>query len=77
MAGARLTDRRARAVKAGDKPITHGGVGGLCLTPSTKHNGQGSWVLEYKDPLTQTRVRIPSAVIPKCPLLKPGGLGQS
>lgn len=75
MAGARLTDRRARAVKAGDKPITHGGVGGLCLTPSTKHNGQGRWVLEYKDPLTKNRVRDTLGGYPSMSIAEAGRIG--
>ncbi|WP_239992508.1 tyrosine-type recombinase/integrase [Neisseria lactamica] len=75
MAGARLTDRRARAVKAGDGAISHGGVGGLCLNPSTKHDGQGSWVLSYTDPLTQKRMRDTIGRYPAMSIAEAGRIG--
>ena len=57
MATVRLTDRRAKTIKAGGGTIAHGGVGGLALTPSKKEDCKGSWIVEYKDAITGKRCR--------------------
>ena len=57
MATIRLTDRRAKTIKAGSGTIAHGGVGGLSLAPSKKEDGKGSWIVEYRDAVTGRRCR--------------------
>lgn len=49
-----LTDTKARHIKPNDKPISHGGVTGLTLHPSST-KGRGKWVLRYVSPVTQKR----------------------
>lgn len=48
-----LTDKEAKAVKAGDKPIFDGKVTGLKLTPTA--SGCGKWTLRYTSPETGKR----------------------
>lgn len=51
---AQLTDTKARRIKPDDKPLTHGGVTGLTLHPSSV-KGRGKWVLRYVSPVTKKR----------------------
>ncbi len=51
---AQLTDTKARRIKPDDKPLTHGGVTGLTLHPSSA-KGRGKWVLRYVSPVTKKR----------------------
>lgn len=49
-----ITDVKARSIKAGDKPVSHGGVPGLRLEPGSV-KGRGKWILRYVSPLTGKR----------------------
>ena len=51
---ATLTDTKARSLKPEDKPLSHGGITGLALHPSTA-KGRGKWVLRYVSPTTGKR----------------------
>jgi len=48
-----ITDRTARAIKPGDKPIP-GGVTGLYLFPGSDR-GKGKWIIRYVSPVTGKR----------------------
>lgn len=49
-----LTDTKARNIKPDDKPLSHGGITGLTLHPSSS-KGHGKWVLRYVSPTTKKR----------------------
>ncbi|WP_150112443.1 tyrosine-type recombinase/integrase, partial [Ferrovum myxofaciens] len=49
-----LTDLKARHLKPADNPVSHGGVTGLALHPSST-KGHGKWVLRYISPFTGKR----------------------
>ena len=50
-----LTQTMAKAIKAGDKPLSHNGVKGILLVPSKTQDGRGRWVLRYVSPTTKKR----------------------
>lgn len=60
----RLTDRKAKTIKAGTGSVAHGGVAGLSLVPSKKADGAGSWVLS-RDAVTGRRCRDTLAIFRK------------
>lgn len=49
-----LTNTKAKNIQPGDKPLSHGGITGLTLHPSST-KGRGKWVLRYMSPVTQKR----------------------
>ncbi|EMF0917412.1 MULTISPECIES: tyrosine-type recombinase/integrase [Morganellaceae] len=49
-----LTHSKAKHIQPGDKPLSHGGITGLTLHPSST-KGRGKWVLRYMSPVTQKR----------------------
>ena len=70
----RLTDRKAKTIKAGTGSVAHGGVAGLSLVPSKKADGAGSWVLEYRDAVTGRRCRDTLGHFPQMSIAEAGGI---
>lgn len=71
-----LTDTKARHIKPDDKPISHGGVTGLTLHPSST-KGRGKWVLRYVSPVTQKRRNAGLGSYPEIGIAEAAKLAQS
>lgn len=50
-----LSDLKARNIKPNSPAISHGGVPGLSLIPSSSSKGRGKWVLRYTSPTSGKR----------------------
>ena len=71
-----LTDTKARHIKPNDKPISHGGVTGLTLHPSST-KGRGKWVLRYVSPVTQKRRNAGLGSYPEIGIAEAAKLAQT
>ncbi|HBI9849004.1 TPA: tyrosine-type recombinase/integrase [Escherichia coli] len=71
-----LTDTKARHIKPDDKPISHGGVTGLTLHPSST-KGRGKWVLRYVSPVTQKRRNAGLGSYPEISIAEAAKLAQT
>lgn len=71
-----LTDTKARHIKPNDKPISHGGVTGLTLHPSST-KGRGKWVLRYVSPVTQKRRNAGLGSYPEISIAEAAKLAQT
>ncbi|ENZ8251973.1 phage integrase central domain-containing protein [Escherichia coli] len=71
-----LTDTKARHIKPDDKPISHGGVTGLTLHPSST-KGRGKWVLRYVSPVTQKRRNAGLGSYPEIGIAEAAKLAQT
>lgn len=71
-----LTDTKARHIKPNDKPISHGGVTGLTLHPSST-KGRGKWVLRYVSPVTQKRRNAGLGSYPEVGIAEAAKLAQT
>ena len=71
-----LTDTKARHIKPNDKPISHGGVTGLTLHPSST-KGRGKWVLRYVSPVTQKRRNAGLGSYPEVSIAEAAKLAQT
>ena len=71
-----LTDTKARHIKPNDKPISHGGVTGLTLHP-TSTKGRGKWVLRYVSPVTQKRRNAGLGSYPEVGIAEAAKLAQT
>lgn len=71
-----LTDTKARHIKPDDKPISHGGVIGLTLHPSSS-KGRGKWVLRYVSPVTQKRRNAGLGSYPEISIAEAAKLAQT
>ncbi|HAX4220707.1 tyrosine-type recombinase/integrase [Escherichia coli] len=71
-----LTDTKARHIKPDDKPISHGGVTGLTLHPSSA-KGRGKWVLRYVSPVTQKRRNAGLGSYPEIGIAEAAKLAQT
>ena len=71
-----LTDAKARHIKPNDKPISHGGVTGLTLHPSST-KGRGKWVLRYVSPVTQKRRNAGLGSYPEVGIAEAAKLAQT
>ena len=71
-----LTDTKARHIKPTDKPISHGGVTGLTLHPSST-KGRGKWVLRYVSPVTQKRRNAGLGSYPEVGIAEAAKLAQT
>lgn len=71
-----LTDTKARHIKPDDKPISHGGVTGLTLHPSSS-KGRGKWVLRYVSPVTQKRRNAGLGSYPEISIAEAAKLAQT
>lgn len=71
-----LTDTKARHIKPNDKPISHGGVTGLTLHPSS-NKGRGKWVLRYVSPVTQKRRNAGLGSYPEVGIAEAAKLAQT
>ncbi|EMM4480510.1 tyrosine-type recombinase/integrase [Escherichia coli] len=71
-----LTDTEARHIKPDDKPISHGGVTGLTLHPSST-KGRGKWVLRYVSPVTQKRRNAGLGSYPEIGIAEAAKLAQT
>lgn len=71
-----LTDTKARHIKPNDKPISHGGVTGLTLHPSST-KGCGKWVLRYVSPVTQKRRNAGLGSYPEVGIAEAAKLAQT
>ena len=71
-----LTDTKARHIKPNDKPISHGGVTGLTLHPSST-KGRGKWVLRYVRPVTQKRRNAGLGSYPEVGIAEAAKLAQT
>lgn len=71
-----LTDTKARHIKPDDKPISHGGVTGLTLHPSST-KGRGKWVLRYVSPVTQKRRNAGLGPYPEIGIAEAAKLAQT
>lgn len=71
-----LTDTKARHIKPNDKPISHGGVTGLTLHPSSTKE-RGKWVLRYVSPVTQKRRNAGLGSYPEVGIAEAAKLAQT
>ncbi|EEW1715507.1 DUF4102 domain-containing protein [Escherichia coli] len=71
-----LTDTKARHIKPNDKPISHGGVTGLTLHPSST-KGRGKWMLRYVSPVTQKRRNAGLGSYPEVGIAEAAKLAQT
>ncbi|EEY3941100.1 MULTISPECIES: tyrosine-type recombinase/integrase [Enterobacteriaceae] len=71
-----LTDTKARHIKPNDKPISHGGVTGLTLHPSST-KGRGKWVLRYVSPVTKKRRNAGLGSYPEIGIAEAAKLAQT
>ena len=71
-----LTDTKARHIKPNDTPISHGGVTGLTLHPSST-KGRGKWVLRYVSPVTQKRRNAGLGSYPEIGIAEAAKLAQT
>ena len=71
-----LTDTKARHIKPDDKPISHGGVTGLTLHPSST-KGRAKWVLRYVSPVTQKRRNAGLGSYPEIGIAEAAKLAQT
>ncbi|EJL7925925.1 tyrosine-type recombinase/integrase, partial [Escherichia coli] len=67
---------KARHIKPDDKPISHGGVTGLTLHPSST-KGRGKWVLRYVSPVTQKRRNAGLGSYPEIGIAEAAKLAQT
>ncbi|MCS3769579.1 integrase [Aeromonas hydrophila] len=66
-----LSDAKARSIKPDDKPLSHGGITGLTLHPSTT-KGRGKWVLRYVSPTTGKRRNAGLGIYPEISIAEAG-----
>lgn len=71
---AKITDRQARAIKPGSKPIA-AGITGLALLPTTTA-GRGSWRLRFVSPVTGKRRDMGLGTYPDVPVADALALAQ-
>ncbi|OYI53938.1 integrase [Shigella sonnei] len=72
----KLESLPARHIKPNDKPISHGGVTGLTLHPSST-KGRGKWVLRYVSPVTQKRRNAGLGSYPEVGIAEAAKLAQT
>ena len=71
-----LTDTKARNLRLDSPAISHGGVAGLTLHPSST-KGRGKWVYRYVSPVTKKRRNAGMGTYPEISIAEAGKLAQT